>query len=95
VQNTGSFSATLLLSLYASGAACAQTIGSITGIVVNDSGRPQRADTRLIQDYIGHLNIQRTVRYTASNPRDSSASSSRKLVLTGGFDRVASRRAAS
>ena len=26
------------------------------------------ADTRLIQDYLGHRNIQHTVRYTASNP---------------------------
>ncbi|WP_272666955.1 tyrosine-type DNA invertase [Providencia sp. PROV069] len=26
------------------------------------------ADTRLIQDYLGHTNIQHTVRYTASNP---------------------------
>jgi type 1 fimbriae regulatory protein FimB len=28
----------------------------------------QGADTRLIQDYLGHKNIQHTVRYTASNP---------------------------
>jgi type 1 fimbriae regulatory protein FimB len=28
----------------------------------------QGADTRLIQDYLGHRNIQHTVRYTASNP---------------------------
>ena len=28
----------------------------------------QAADTRLIQDYLGHRNIQHTVRYTASNP---------------------------
>jgi type 1 fimbriae regulatory protein FimB len=27
----------------------------------------QGADTRLIQDYLGHRNIQHTVRYTASN----------------------------
>ncbi|MGO2333439.1 tyrosine-type DNA invertase [Providencia sp.] len=26
------------------------------------------ADTRLIQDYLGHTNIRHTVRYTASNP---------------------------
>ncbi|WKL14384.1 tyrosine-type recombinase/integrase [Comamonas testosteroni] len=26
------------------------------------------ADTRLIQDYLGHRNIQHTVRYTATNP---------------------------
>ena len=25
-------------------------------------------DTRLIQDYLGHRNIQHTVLYTASNP---------------------------
>ena len=29
----------------------------------------QGADTRLIQDYLGHRNIQHTVRYTATNPR--------------------------
>jgi type 1 fimbriae regulatory protein FimB len=28
----------------------------------------QEADTRLIQDYLGHRNIQHTVQYTASNP---------------------------
>jgi len=28
----------------------------------------QRAATRLIQDYLGHRNIQHTVKYTASNP---------------------------
>lgn len=28
----------------------------------------QGADTRLIQDYLGHRNIQHTVRYTAANP---------------------------
>jgi type 1 fimbriae regulatory protein FimB len=28
----------------------------------------QGADTRLIQDYLCHRNIQHTVRYTASNP---------------------------
>lgn len=28
----------------------------------------QGADTRLIQDYLGHQNIQHTVRYTALNP---------------------------
>ena len=27
----------------------------------------QGADTRLIQDYLGHQNIQHTVRYTATN----------------------------
>jgi type 1 fimbriae regulatory protein FimB len=28
----------------------------------------QGADTRLIQDYLGHRSIQHTVRYTATNP---------------------------
>lgn len=28
----------------------------------------QGADTRLIQDYLGHRNIQHTVQYTAANP---------------------------
>jgi type 1 fimbriae regulatory protein FimB len=28
----------------------------------------QGADTRLIQDYLGHRNIQHTVIYTAANP---------------------------
>ena len=28
----------------------------------------QGVDTRLIQDYLGHRNIQHTVRYTAANP---------------------------
>jgi type 1 fimbriae regulatory protein FimB len=28
----------------------------------------QGADMRLIQDYLGHRNIQHTVRYTATNP---------------------------
>jgi type 1 fimbriae regulatory protein FimB len=28
----------------------------------------QGADTRLMQDYLGHRNIQHTVRYTATNP---------------------------
>ena len=28
----------------------------------------QGADTRLIQDYLGHRNIQHTVMYTATNP---------------------------
>jgi type 1 fimbriae regulatory protein FimB len=35
-----------------------------TGFALADQG----ADTRLIQDYLGHRNIQHTVRYTASNP---------------------------
>jgi type 1 fimbriae regulatory protein FimB len=28
----------------------------------------QGAETRLIQDYLGHRNIQHTVKYTATNP---------------------------
>lgn len=28
----------------------------------------QGADTRLIQDYLGHRNMQHTVMYTATNP---------------------------
>lgn len=28
----------------------------------------QGADMRLIQDYLGHRNIQHTVQYTAANP---------------------------
>src|SRR2546430_444075 len=34
------------------------------GVALADQG----ADTRLIQDYLGHRNIQHTVRYTATNP---------------------------
>src|SRR5712691_1882316 len=34
------------------------------GFVLADQG----ADTRLIQDYLGHRNIQHTVMYTATNP---------------------------
>jgi type 1 fimbriae regulatory protein FimB len=33
----------------------------------------QGADTRLIQDVLGHRNIQHTVRYPATNPPDSKA----------------------
>ncbi|ECP2985659.1 tyrosine-type recombinase/integrase, partial [Salmonella enterica] len=33
------------------------------GYALADNG----ADTRLIQDYLGHRNIRHTVRYTASN----------------------------
>ena len=32
------------------------------------SRSPTGADTRLIQDYLGHRNIQHTVKYTATNP---------------------------
>jgi len=34
------------------------------GFALADAG----ADTRLIQDYLGHRNIQHTVVYTATNP---------------------------
>ena len=34
------------------------------GFALADQGE----DTRLIQDYLGHRNIQHTVRYTATNP---------------------------
>lgn len=33
------------------------------GFALADNG----VDTRLLQDYLGHRNIQHTVRYTASN----------------------------
>jgi type 1 fimbriae regulatory protein FimB len=35
-----------------------------SGFALTDQG----ADTRLIQDYLGHRIIQHTVRYTATNP---------------------------
>ena len=38
--------------------------GPACGFALADQG----ADTRLIQDYLGHRNIQHTVRYTATNP---------------------------
>lgn len=36
----------------------------LEGFALADQG----ADTRLIQDYLGHRNIQHTVMYTATNP---------------------------
>jgi type 1 fimbriae regulatory protein FimB len=36
----------------------------VCGFALADQG----ADTRLIQDYLGHRNIQHTVVYTAANP---------------------------
>jgi type 1 fimbriae regulatory protein FimB len=39
-------------------------LGHACGFALADQG----ADTRLIQDYLGHRNIQHTVRYTAANP---------------------------
>ena len=42
------------------------------GPFAKNNGTPpwshQGADTRLIQDYLGHRNIQPTVMYTAANP---------------------------
>ena len=38
--------------------------GPAAGVLLADQG----ADTRLIQDYLGHRNIQHTVIYTATNP---------------------------
>ncbi len=35
-----------------------------SGFALADQG----ADTRLIQDYLGHRKIRHTVRYTATNP---------------------------
>ena len=40
------------------------TLRHACGYALADQG----ADTRLIQDYLGHRNIQHTVKYTASNP---------------------------
>ena len=39
-------------------------VSEACGFALADQG----ADTRLIQDYLGHRNIQHTVRYTATNP---------------------------
>jgi site-specific recombinase XerD len=41
-----------------------QVLRHACGFALADQG----ADTRLIQDYLGHRNIQHTVRYTATNP---------------------------
>jgi type 1 fimbriae regulatory protein FimB len=40
----------------------------------------QGADTRLIQDYLGHRNIQHTVQYTASNPARSRSCAGRRFL---------------
>jgi hypothetical protein len=40
------------------------TTQPLRGFALADQG----ADTRLIQDYLGHRNIQHTVKYTATNP---------------------------
>jgi site-specific recombinase XerD len=39
-------------------------VSEACGFALADQG----ADTRLIQDYLGHRNIQHTVKYTATNP---------------------------
>jgi type 1 fimbriae regulatory protein FimB len=41
-----------------------QMLHHACGFALADQG----ADTRLIQDYLGHRNIQHTVRYTAAKP---------------------------
>jgi type 1 fimbriae regulatory protein FimB len=41
-----------------------QILGHACGFALADQG----ADTRLIQDYLGHRNIQHTVKYTAAKP---------------------------
>ena len=59
----------LLLRTYSAAAslpllAHPQMLRHACGFALADQG----ADTRLIQDYLGHRNIQHTVKYTASNP---------------------------
>ena len=52
------------------------------------------ADTRLIQDYLGHRNIRHTVRYTASNAarfaglmgKENNHHKTKKLKKRRGFD---------
>jgi type 1 fimbriae regulatory protein FimB len=58
----------LLLEKYSAAASLAlrahpHTLRHACGFALADQG----ADTRLIQDYLGHRNIQHTVKYTASN----------------------------
>ena len=43
----------------------------------------QGADTRLIQDYPGHRNIQHTVRYTATNPARFEGCGGRRVAKAG------------
>src|SRR5215471_14844874 len=62
-------SVNLLLAKYSAAAGLAlqahpHMLRHACGYALADQG----ADTRLIQDYLGHRNIQHTVRYTASNP---------------------------
>jgi type 1 fimbriae regulatory protein FimB len=59
----------LLLKKYSAAASLAlrahpHMLRHACGFALADQG----ADTRLIQDYLGHRNIQHTVKYTASNP---------------------------
>jgi type 1 fimbriae regulatory protein FimB len=59
----------LLLEKYSSAAALPlrahpHMLRHACGFALADQG----ADTRLIQDYLGHRNIQHTVKYTATNP---------------------------
>ncbi len=44
-----------------------QMLRHACGFALADQG----ADTRLIQDYLGHRNIQHTVHYTATKPARS------------------------
>jgi site-specific recombinase XerD len=46
------------------GSALINMLRHACGFALADQG----ADTRLIQDYLGHRNIQHTLRYTATNP---------------------------
>ena len=49
--------------------ACVETPSRAVVLMTTvNCGATQGADTRLIQDYLGHRNIQHTVRYTATNP---------------------------
>ena len=54
----------------------------------------QGADKRLIQDYLGHRNIQHTVRYTATNPPRSMAYNSAKCCSNGYLQQLIDTRAA-
>jgi hypothetical protein len=60
------YSAAALLSLLAD----PHILRHACGFALADQG----ADTRLIQDYLGHLTIQHTVKYTATNPARSANS---------------------
>jgi type 1 fimbriae regulatory protein FimB len=65
----GTHTANLALKTYGEAAALSffahlHILRHARGFALADQG----ADTRLIQDYLGHRNIQHTVRYTAANP---------------------------